>query len=434
VKAFTACSDSVSCWISSRWDASVSHVTSTWKPDSGGATSFVGFGFVATSTAAEEALSLTLQGENPNQWRNRNLAGLRVRSLLRLKQFDKAESDAAVLGRQFRRPSLQAIAAAGRGDLDRALKFALDGDVTSDSVCGDNDESGELFLSSRFHRLHEKHPVTDFGLAETVAIFTLHSPLQLDVKTVQSALGELRASSLPLKVTSLDDKKSTLFLVEAGDATIWCRVGSGRIRPQWTLQPLPPDTDDAVNSAKGYLTVGVAGLTFESCDELRGLARELGHKLASGNATAFIAFSDSSSWWSAQLLRFDDPQMPQWIETGSVDAFQSPGLRIFQQRNDSDVVANRHFDKTLQKTLLQFESPETGSLQILLHLGNEDCIEPLWLDVQKTDRNYGSFLIKGSLTDTSKLIPSLRRDLPVSVYYYSVQGWRSGTDEPVIRP
>lgn len=379
------------------------------------------------------------------------------RSLLKVNSYERAAEFAKKLKQEHDDQVSVALVEAVQGNHHDALQLALDavalpGQTNANRFYNDEDH-GEIFLSSPYRQLHEKSPISiPYDVMESVAVFFFEKRPELTSEQLKELIGasselndarlnqfgQVRGFPLP---TLGDFAVESFWMQQVGGAeielhyclfdnsTFWLTAGEFPLSKNWAW----PKEEELPTEGLRWLVIGQAGWTNAQREHSSLMLRCVAAELARESAKYFATLS---SWSDTpnEFYRVTPELLNAWQQGESLAPFSD--LRVLLEYKDPEdiVVDQRQFRHDLHDAIRTWSDHQETDFRLLVRLGGTRFGELAWLKVTEVDRKYGQWQLTGNLLKQVRTIPALHPKLPLSVAQHEVKAFRLSHGDVVAAP
>jgi hypothetical protein len=380
--------------------------------------------YQACAKSCETALKLAKDdiGHEISDWQLSRVHKRRLACLLHLKQYAEAKRVAQQSFKEEQDPIPLAIVAAARKDVAETRRLAFEAFEQNGALHDlyQHPQTSEFILGEEFGDFREQIPVElSYINDRDKAVFLFDKTPVLDANAISQILKEIAPDERAVVETfnSMGANVRSAFVVRLRDYYIQL-VTVDRKDYDWEVENPDPQVASFIAENLGRLVISRGGLSGQENHDFP-LFRNFAQRLAAGANGAIV-----SSNWKFRFAPFDSAELNHWFRTDYLPPAQFPYVRLKIDRANK-VQLSREFTQTLRELVMSKSADAHEGLEVQCKFGSPHLGETIWIKVHNArHKSYGHCQFTGVLKSTSKLLPTMRAGLKVTIGQWNIEAWR----------
>lgn len=368
-----------------------------------------------------EHFATAAASDSVESWERRRARDKQLRALLRLDRIDEARRLAGRIRDERGDPLALALVAAIAGRDSEALPLLVEAAESRTPLGVYRHPDGRRFLDDTYRELHELSPVPlYYNLGSTAAVLMLPDDVLLAPEAVRRAAKEVLGIDVePQRLTTTN---AVCYAFPYEGHQVWVAVGETPYRGvEWERELDDAELLAVMKLCSSWLAVGNARWIHEQSANTSNALLRFANQLAGDRAT--VLYRDG------RLSALDDQTRRLLASDQPLAEVRELGVQVPLVQGARDVVRAREFRRALTNAARTFNVDEEPSLRVRVGIDLGAVVEPLWVRVNSSRREYDAIEVHGSLEDTSALIPELKAGLPVEVNEWEIEAFQVGEHE-----
>jgi len=390
--------------------------------------------YQACAKSCETALKLAKDdiGHEISDWQLSRVHKRRLACLLHLKQYAEAKRVAQQSFKEEQDPIPLAIVAAARKDVAATRRLAFEAFEQNGSLHDlyQHPQTSEFILGEEFGDFREQIPVELSYINDLdKAVFLFDKTPVLEANAISQILKEITPDERAVVETfnSMGANVRSAFVVRLRDYYIQLVTIDSKDY-DWEVEHHAPQVASFIAENRGRLVISRGGLSRHENHDFP-LFRKLAQRLAAGANGAIV-----SSNWKFRFAPFDSAELNHWFRTDYLPPAQFPYVRLKTDRANK-VQLSGEFTQTLRELVMSKSADAHEGLEVQCKFGSPHLGETIWIEVHDArHESYGHCQFTGVLKSTSKLWPTMRAGLNVTIGAWNIEAWRQADGQVHLDP
>ena len=387
--------------------------------------------YQACAKSCEAALKLAKEDTDHeiSDWQLSRVRKRRLACLLHLKQYAEAKRVAQQSLKDEQDPIPLAIVAAAREDEAETRRLAIEQTGALHDLY-QHPQSGAFVLGEKFTDVHERNPVEISYINDgDKAVFLFDRTPLLEANVISQILKEIAPDERVVVETfqSMGANVKSAFVVRLRDYYIQLVTIDSKDY-DWEVEHHAPQVASFIAENRGRLVISRGQLSGQENHDFP-LFRKLAQRLAAGANGAIV-----SSNWKFRFAQIDSAELNHWFRTDYLPPAQFPYVRLKTDRANK-VQLSREFTQTLRELVMSKSADAHEGLEVQCKFGSPHLGESIWIEVHDArHESYGHCQFTGVLKSTSKLLPTMRAGLNVTIGDWNIEAWRQSDGQVHLHP